>query len=232
VTERSLSETRRWARQGNDVLLTALGSLADAELAAPSGLDGWSRRHLLAHVALNAEALGRLVTWARTGVRRDMYASSDQRDADIQSYARRPAAYLRSWVASSAAELNNAWDELTSVQWSQEVITAQGRSVPARVLPWLRAREACLHALDLDAGVTPDDIPLGFWSSLIEDVADWRSARGDGPSLDLRASDSVDRWSVTGTGPRIAVEATTYGLASWLAGRNELPDAPRLTRWL
>lgn len=232
MTRRSLHEAQQWVDQGSAVLLRALGTLTDSDLTAPSGLNGWSRRHLLAHLALNAEALGRLATWARTGVRHDMYASPDQREADIQSCSRRSAPELRDWVARSAAELSRAWDGLSSTQWESEVITGQGRSLPARELPWLRAREACVHSLDLDAGATPDEIPPGFWAALVEDIAAWHGARGHAPTLDLRASDSEDRWCVDGVGPRVVVTAPTHELAMWLAGRTQAAGGPRLPRWL
>jgi hypothetical protein len=34
---------------------------------APCALEGWSRRHLVSHFARNADAVGNLLAWARTG---------------------------------------------------------------------------------------------------------------------------------------------------------------------
>jgi maleylpyruvate isomerase len=39
----------------------------DGSILADSGLPGWTRGHLLTHVARNADALRNLLTWARTG---------------------------------------------------------------------------------------------------------------------------------------------------------------------
>ncbi|MFG1700137.1 maleylpyruvate isomerase N-terminal domain-containing protein [Nonomuraea sp. NPDC049309] len=52
-----------------DRLLATAASLSDADLAAPSLLPGWTRGHVLAHVAQNAGSCLNLLTWARTGVR-------------------------------------------------------------------------------------------------------------------------------------------------------------------
>ena len=48
-------------------LLATAGSL-DADPSAPSLLPGWTRGHVLTHVARNADSLVNLLTWARTGV--------------------------------------------------------------------------------------------------------------------------------------------------------------------
>ena len=79
--------TRAWAQEGTRLLLAGLDRLDDASLDEPCALPDWPRRHLLAHVASNAEAIGRLLTWARTGVETPMYASPEQRAADIETGA-------------------------------------------------------------------------------------------------------------------------------------------------
>lgn len=48
------------------MFLQTLAQVGDDELSAPSGLPGWSRRHLVAHVHYNALALSRLAS--RLGV--------------------------------------------------------------------------------------------------------------------------------------------------------------------
>ena len=64
----------RWA-DGERLFATALGRLTDEELDRPSLLHGWDRRHVVAHVARNADALLNLLTWARTGTETPMYPS-------------------------------------------------------------------------------------------------------------------------------------------------------------
>lgn len=220
-------DTRTWADEGTRRLLAGLDRLPDDALTSPCALPGWSRRHLLAHVASNAEAIGRLLTWARTGVETPMYSSSEQRSADIESGTTRHD--LRAWVATSADQLARAMDALPTEAWSARVVTAQGRTVQARETPWMRARETCLHAVDLDAGTAFDDLPEAFLATLLDDVAAWRSAR-PGPALDVVTAGT--RYEIAGEGPPRRVELPLATAAAWLTGRRPGTTLPTLPRWL
>src|SRR5690348_13303455 len=121
--------------EGTTIFLKTLAGVPDEGLGAPSLLPGWTRRHVAAHVALNAEALGNLVTWARTGVETPMSAPTEQRDADIEAGARRPPAELRAWVVRAAADLETALSGLTYEQRQHRVRTAQGRDRAAAEIP-------------------------------------------------------------------------------------------------
>lgn len=232
MTVPAKEQTIDWAAQGTALVLAALDGLDDADLKAPCELPGWTRGHLLAHLAANAEALGRLVSWARTGVESRMYASADQRDADIESGAAMAGPDLRAWVRRSAAELAAGLDGLSAVAWDAEVITAQGRTVPATTIPWLRARETCVHLVDLGAGYEFSHLPAAFCLALVGDLAAWRGGKGNGPALELAATDAPDRWRVDGAGPAHEVALPAAELAGWLTGRVDRPDLPQLPRWL
>lgn len=219
-----------WVVEGSALLVKALDGLADDELDAASALPGWSRRYLLAHVAANAEALGRLVCWARTGVETPMYASPRQRAADIETGSRRPVAELREWVRRSADRLVADLAELPEPAGAALVRTAQGRTVPATEIGWMRAREVNVHAVDLGNGLGFGDLPAGFHRALVGDITGWRSARPDGPALEL--SDGDRTWTVRGQGDPVRVELPLPELSAWLAGRTLPPNAPRLPAWL
>lgn len=81
--------TLEWAAKGTAAFEAAVHWLTDSGLTMPSYLPGWSRAHVVAHVARNADALVNLLTWARTGVETPMYASGDQRAREIEEGARR-----------------------------------------------------------------------------------------------------------------------------------------------
>jgi maleylpyruvate isomerase len=171
-------------------------------------LPGWSRRHVVAHVAANADALGNLVRWARTGVETPMYSSPGERAAGIQRGAELPTDKLVSWARASAEALQRAMSDLTPQQWQSSVVTAQGRTVPATEVPWLRAREVWVHSVDLGTVTTFADLPEGFLTALVEEI---RLKRGLG--------------GLPG-GPLPEV-------AAWLSGRpHALAGAPRLGPWL
>ena len=172
-----------WVEHGTELLARQVAALDEQAMTERSALPGWTRKHLVAHVAANADALGNLVQWARTGERAPMYSSMDQRNADIESGATLSAAQLAAWMHGSAGNLAVAMGALTSDQWRAEVVTAQGRTVPATEIPWLRAREVCVHAVDLGTGLTFADLPDGFLSALVVDIQAKRGLVGvpDGP---------------------------------------------------
>ena len=55
----------------------------DVAVRRPSLLSGWTRGHVLTHLARNADALVNLLTWAKTGVEHQTYTSGSDRNADI-----------------------------------------------------------------------------------------------------------------------------------------------------
>jgi maleylpyruvate isomerase len=238
---RTRSDARRWMQQGAALVSRSLASLDDAAFIAPTDLPGWTRAHVVAHLSANAEAVGRLVRWAATGEPTPMYSSMDQRNADIEAGSRRSCAELAAWFAASAEALDSAMAGLTEEQWRSEVVTAQGRTVPASETPWMRAREVMVHAVDLSNVITFDDLPADFLAALCDDIVGRRSVAagqpGAGPALVLVASDSDGRWAVDGDGDPVTVAGSLGALTSYLAGRGgeglaAVGSVPTLPAWL
>ena len=227
-------QTLAWMADGTGRLLADQADLSDEALAAPTTLPGWSRRYLLAHVAANADALRNLVHWARTGEERRMYASAEQREADIAEGARRPAADIRAWMEASARALAADLDALTDQAWDAKIVTAQGLTRSASEIPWMRVREVYIHSIDLDAGTRWSDLPADFLAALLDDVTARRSVKGGGPALALAATDTGHTWEVAGHGAAVPVSAPLADLAPYLTGRPApgLPSAPALPAWL
>ncbi|MDQ3157457.1 MAG: maleylpyruvate isomerase N-terminal domain-containing protein [Actinomycetota bacterium] len=175
--------TRDWMDQSTRIFLDALSGLSDRDLKASTHLPGWSRRHLVAHVHFNAEALRRLLTWARTGMETPMYASMDQRNAEIERGATLRANDLRDLVEGSAKALADEMDAMPSEAWSHEVVDAKRRKIPATEIPWMRAREVAVHGVDLDAGIRFDDLPADLIAELCIDVVRKRASGDEGPAL-------------------------------------------------
>lgn len=175
--------TRVWTDRGTALFLETLDNLTDDELSASTRLDGWTRRHLVAHVHGNAEGLRRLLSWAATGVENRMYAGPDQRAAEIEELSVLPAGELRALVRRSATLLAADMDALPADAWHNQVVTAQGRTVPATEILWMRAREVWVHTVDLDAGVTFDNLPDDFNAALVADAAAKQAAKGNAARL-------------------------------------------------
>ncbi|MBT0566036.1 maleylpyruvate isomerase N-terminal domain-containing protein [Williamsia sp. CHRR-6] len=181
-------QTLRWVAEGTLLWARALDAIDDAALSGRSGLPGWSRAHLVAHVAANARALRNLVHWAATGEQTPMYASSQQRADDIEAGSRLPAAELRDRWASEATALDADLAALDDTAWGATVRTAQGRDLPATEIPWLRAREVMVHAADLASTMSFADLPVEFLRALEVDI---RARRGPIPEVTGALEDRV-----------------------------------------
>jgi maleylpyruvate isomerase len=235
MTDRhDLTVTLPWMREGTTVLRSTADRLTDAGFAAPSALPGWTRAHVIGHVARNAEALVRLATWARTGVPTPMYADRAQRAAEIESSAELPPQVLRSQMESTAAELDVALAGLDANTWRSEVESALGRTIPAAEIPWMRVREVWLHAVDLGLGTTFGDLPATLVDALLDDVTATLSARPGCPAVRLAPTGRDRVWSfgpVTEERPTV-VEAPTAELLAWTIGRVARPVPVTLPAWL
>ena len=212
---------------------------------------GWTRRHVVAHVGLNARALTRLTEWAATGVETPMYASPGERDAEIELAATLPARALRNLCAHAAVHLDVEWRDLPEEAWRAHVRTALGRVVPASETVWMRTREVWVHAVDLDNGGSFDDFPAGLVDALLADVVGgWRRRLGSEglPPLVLEPTDREQAVPLAEPGPTAAgaapsgavtLRGTAAGLTRWATGRGTggvvasdggaVPAAPR---WL
>jgi maleylpyruvate isomerase len=203
------TRSHRWMDQGTALFLEAV-SLNETALSANTRLPGWTRKHLVAHVAANADALANLVRWARTGIETPMYASAQARDAGIQAGARLPAGRLCAWAHQSANQLTEGLGNLTAEQWNHHVVTAQGRSITVALVPWLRAREVMVHAVDLGTGLGFTDLPTDFLVALCEER----------------------RWTVPATNAT-TLRGPVASIAAYLTGREHpFPSAPALPAWL
>ena len=97
---RRLDEVR-WSTEG---LLGALRERppTDSWAGQPSLLPGWTRGHVLSHLARNADAMVRALAGTARGERIPMYDGEDARAADIEAGAGRTAAELAADVVESA----------------------------------------------------------------------------------------------------------------------------------
>lgn len=173
---RDPATTLAWVAEGTALCRRAIDGLDEAAYGEPSQLPGWTRKHVVAHLAGNAAAIGNLLRWARTGEPTPMYRSAEQRDADIESGARLPGAWITAWFEQSARALDEALAAMTDEHWRARVVTAQGRTVPASETPWMRSREVMVHAVDLGTGVSFADLPVEFLAALRADIL---TRRGD-----------------------------------------------------
>lgn len=237
---RTLEETLAWAGDGAAHLRGLMSRMGDDAFAAKSGLPGWSRAHVLTHVARNADGMINLLTWARTGVRTPAYPSVDARNADIDAGAARPPAEIREDVIDSSDRLAQVVRAMPEQAWSARIENVQGAEITATDIPWVRAREMWIHAVDLDVGASFADLPAPMLVELMADVVRIVGAHEDCPPLRLVATDADRIWTV-GTGEAAGeVRGPSSALAAWAMGRSRGKDLrdpagrkpPVLPRWL
>lgn len=206
-----------WAYDGAAHLRALMARMGDDAFAAPSALPGWSRAHVLSHVARNADAMMNLLKWARTGERTPAYASREQRDADIEAGATRAPAQIREDVLVSSDRLAAMVGSMPESAWAARVTNPGGVEIPASQVPWMRAREMWIHAVDLDVGASFADLPPPMLVALVDELA----ARAGGPAVRVVATDRGREWALAGTpsdGP--TVTGPLVGLVAWLLGRS------------
>lgn len=143
-------------------LTDAVGRLGDEDVRRPSLLPGWTRGHVLTHVARNGDALRNLLTWARTGVVTPAYPSQEARDAAISAGAGRPAAELLADLSASAAAFSAAAAAVPDDVWQVAVRVGDSDGFPAEQVLVRRLVEVELHHTDLGIGYRPADWPAAF----------------------------------------------------------------------
>jgi maleylpyruvate isomerase len=160
-------------------LLGAARVLADSDLQAASQLPGWTRAHVLAHLARNADAMRHILVGARSGQGRPGYPSAAAREAGIESGARLTAKVLTADVADSAMALRAVTRQLPDDAWQFPVrmLDQDQDQFPAAQLLTRRLVEVELHHADLGAGYGPGDWPAAFAAMELADPM--RSQRED-----------------------------------------------------
>jgi maleylpyruvate isomerase len=219
--------------RATDRLLRTAAALDDQALAGPSLLPGWTRGHVLTHLARNADSYVNLLTWARTGVRTPGYASNEVREAGIQTGAGRPLAEQLEDLRAACARLAEQAALMPADAWGAIIERTGGRKAPAATCVWGRLREVEVHHVDLDAGYRPGDWPDAFSQHLLREVvSDFSAATGVTP-LVLRPTELEHDLTIGQTDAETPVVAgPAYELAAWLAGRssgvdlNATPEGP------
>ncbi|MGH3311405.1 MAG: maleylpyruvate isomerase family mycothiol-dependent enzyme [Streptomyces sp.] len=205
-------------RDATDRFLAAAAQLDEAGVAGPSLLPGWTRGHVLAHLARNADALVNVFAGL------PMYASAEARDADIERDAHRPPAVHLDDLRETAARLDGAFAAQHEADWGRTVELRNGVTDLAYSLPFRRWIEVELHHVDLGVGYGIDDLPGAFVERELENMARRFSGHPDLPAaIELRTEDG-GRWHtgapVDGAAGTLVVAGSPTALVGWLTGRS------------
>lgn len=197
-------------------LVRTVDSFHGDDWAGPSGLPGWSRGHVVAHLALNAEGLATaLHGLVGDGPTPPMYASQDARDADIESLATAEHDELRARLLGGSTDFAEAFAALPADALTTTIERVPGgRTFPAGDSVLMRWREVEIHHADLDRGYSRQDWPSTFRSALLASAGQ----RAFPSPFQVAPTDLPDRVSCGGSGGP-TVTGTAADLGWWLTGR-------------
>jgi maleylpyruvate isomerase len=230
-------------RSSTDDLVTGLSGLAwsASDVASPSLCDGWTRGHVLTHIARNASGIADTIAGALRGEIVERYPGGwDARNAAISSGASRPFSALVADVRDSASRLASVLDDVAAAD-AWDVPTAEDQT--PEVWVYWRLREVVVHRVDLAADYSPSQWPAVFVArelgeaalSLAQRVGD-QAVRVTVTADGSLVSDYVGKSWSAGSGEPVEVSGPDWAVLAWLTGRasvvaSALTATPPLGDW-
>jgi maleylpyruvate isomerase len=213
---------------------------SDADVAAPSLCEGWTRGHVLTHLARNADGISDTLAGALRGEIVDRYPGGwDARNAAIEAGAARPFAALVADVRDSADRLDRMLGAIGDADgWG--LPTEHGDPAASWVLR--RWREVEIHHVDLAADYTPDRWPPLFVTEVLKDAVGTLASRvSEAVRVKVADEGSVapelvgQEWAA-GEGRPVDVTGPDWAVLAWLIGRpsvaaDALSATPPLDAW-
>jgi maleylpyruvate isomerase len=219
---------------GTRRLVRSVDAMTDPQWPQPSLLPGWSRAHVVAHLALNAEGLSAAVEGLHEGRTVPFYASDEAREADIARLAAAPPSDIRNRFLASSTVVNEWVAELAD-NLVDEMIerTPGGRRFAAGEVGIMRVREVEIHHADLGLDYTMESWPPEFVTLLLGS----RAATYAGSTPFTAHAGDLDRsWTFGSGGP--VVSGAGSALAWWVTGRgngdgltSDDGRVPRIEAW-
>ena len=177
-------------------LLATATRLNDDDLRAPSRLPGWTRAHVLAHLARNADSHTWLFKGAKMGESRRQYPEAGMRERDIESDSTLDRDVLLEDLARSCRDLEVAWNGLNDELWDFRAFVGVGERPMADIL-FRRLREVEVHHVDLNASYDASDWPEAYVEEELQRtlhklpkrvnhaaLVEWLIGRRDAPALE------------------------------------------------
>ena len=199
------------------------GCMTDEECHAPSLLPTWSRAHVLAHWARNADGQTRMLTAAMRGEIAAQYPGGDvQRSADIAAGAARPGWVILQDVRAALDRIEDVWRRMPAEVWRRPTDARMGRRAAWQSV-WARWRETEIHHVDLASGYTHRNWPRVFVQLMLPRVLLTMDARlVDEIAVRVETNDGgwTRSWAGAGaSGDDVLVRGTASAVLCWLLGR-------------
>lgn len=201
-------------------LLRTVDSQSPDDWREPSLLPGWTRAHVVAHLALNAEGFAGALEGLAAGEQVAIYPSQEARTAGIHELAQTGTSEIRERLFAATQRLRDVFERLTAEQWEGNVNRLpEGPVWPAADLVEARQREVEIHHADLGLAYTHESWPTAFATTLLDSSTATHDLSPDSPVFAVTATDLGRTWSVGADTP--VVSGTASALGWWLIGRGE-----------
>lgn len=202
-------------------LVRTVDALDDDGWRAGSLLPGWSRAHVVAHLALNAEGLAGALEGLLAGERVPMYVSPEARDLEIDELSAGEVRPVRDRLLASTTRFADAAAALGPEHWAESIERVPGGTTfAAAAVPAMRWREVEIHHADLGAGYTHRDWDPVFADAVVDTLAARLVDRDPGFIVVLTdAGRSREVGSVGAGAPEVRGPAAD--VAWWLSGRGD-----------
>ncbi|WP_030207725.1 maleylpyruvate isomerase family mycothiol-dependent enzyme [Streptomyces sp. NRRL S-87] len=197
-------------------ITAALDTLTDEGTRAPSALPGWTRGHVISHVAHGVGAYRRLLATARTGIEPTPRTDAKAFARAVREGADRPAAELATDLRGRLAGLAEDAGSMPVERRGILVTALAGWQHPAWYTLHRCWRELETHHVDLNVGYRTTDWPATYVTWALDDTLRALAAR-DFPVTRVDALDIGRSWAVSPGGPAIA--GSGHALLGWLSGR-------------
>lgn len=190
-----------------------LGALTATDVLVPSDLPGWTRGHVLAHIAHVSNAVARQVEYALKGELIEFYdGGQGGRTQAIEMNAGHTAAEHREYISTAFTRALGVLGGLSEDQWSLSVSYRNGDVRGVALAYW---RELVIHFADLQLGRGPETWSKEFCLYLIE----FLTARVP-EDLQLKLLPLGLEPMTIGAGENtVSVQGMITDIAAWLSGR-------------
>ena len=213
-----LSAVRARRHEATQSLLGDTIAITDEQWRQPTALPGWTRAHIAAHLARQADGLRHIMDQLRDGRPTSLYRDAAAYRDDIERGSEQSALGLQTDLDTSAGRLHARFPELLEMPCDKPVRLSPQLTVRLDHLPLIRLNEVVLHHIDLDVGFTPADVEpdvaawlLGFNAELIGRGAAY-------PAIRLVADSGLTAL-IGGPGRPHNVHGPDNRLLGWLTGR-------------
>lgn len=199
--------------ESHQSMLATVDAMTPGAFAEPSRLPGWSRAHVVAHLAMNALSHVRLIQHASRGEQGEQYPGGPAaREAQINEASAWDPKRLTDELRRSVYTLEGAWAGANAEAWQGTGLSASGAVLSIADLPFMRWRETVVHLTDLDVGIECDTWPpLYVRMELERQKMAWAASRPMGLTLL----------------PAAANELSEAHRVAWLLGRLDVEGLPK-----